>query len=78
MPWTDGGRCAVQEASEPWYNEFIQDQEIEKEMKQLLNERKAALACGYDFVVGVSTEAHKRALLSKAPTLNVVVTGCPR
>ncbi|WNG37753.1 hypothetical protein F0U61_31750 [Archangium violaceum] len=60
------------------YNEFIQDQEIEKEMKQLLNERKAALACGYDFVVGVSTEAHKRALLSKAPTLNVVVTGCPR
>ena len=60
------------------YNEFIQDQEIEKEMKQLLNERKAALACGYDFVVGVSTEAHKRALLSKTPTLNVVVTGCPR
>ncbi len=60
------------------YNEFIQDQEIEKEMKQLLNERNAARACGYDFVVGVSTEAHRRALLSRAPTLNVVVTGCPR
>ncbi|WP_309896567.1 DUF6310 domain-containing protein [Archangium sp.] len=60
------------------YSEFIQDQEIEKELPQLLNERKTALACGYDFVVGVSTEAHKRALLSKVPTLNVVVTGCPR
>jgi len=60
------------------YSEFIQDREIEKELPQLLNERKTALACGYDFVVGVSTEAHKRALLSKVPTLNVVVTGCPR
>ncbi|HSP77629.1 MAG TPA: DUF6310 domain-containing protein [Myxococcaceae bacterium] len=60
------------------YNDFIRDQEIEKEIEQLHKERKAASACGYDFVVGVSTEAHKQALLDKDPELEIVVTGCPR
>ncbi|MBN1208959.1 MAG: hypothetical protein JXB05_29140 [Myxococcaceae bacterium] len=52
--------------------------EIEKEIEQLHKERNAAIACGYDFVVGVSTEAHKQALLDRDPELNIVVTGCPR
>ena len=60
------------------YPDFIQDKEIEKEMKQLNKQRKAAAACGYDFVVGVSTEAHKQALLERDRSLDVVVTGCPR
>ncbi|MDY7227037.1 DUF6310 domain-containing protein [Hyalangium rubrum] len=60
------------------YNAFIQDREIEKELKQLREERAAALACGYDFVVGVSTQAHRDALLEEIPTLNVVITGCTR
>jgi len=60
------------------YNAFIRKQEIEKELKQIRTERAAAAACGYDFVVGVSTQAHKDALLEKVPTLHVVVTGCPR
>ncbi len=36
-----------------------------KEIVQLHKERNAAIACGYDFVIGVSTQAHKEALLHK-------------
>ena len=60
------------------YSDFIQDKEIEKEMKQLNRQRKAAAACGYDFVMGVSTQAHRLALLEADSSLNVVVTGCKR
>ena len=60
------------------YPDFIQDREIEKEMEQLNKQRKAAAACGYDFVVGVSTQAHKDALQREDRRLNVVVTGCKR
>jgi hypothetical protein len=60
------------------YNDFVRDQEIEKEIEQLHKELHAASACQYDFVVGVSTEAHKQALLDKDPELKIVVTGCPR
>ncbi|WP_323379130.1 DUF6310 domain-containing protein [Pyxidicoccus xibeiensis] len=60
------------------YNGFIQEREIEKELKQLDKERDAALACGYDFVVGVSTDAHRLALLKQDPTFKIVVTGCKR
>ncbi|XXF81608.1 DUF6310 domain-containing protein [Myxococcaceae bacterium GXIMD 01537] len=60
------------------YNGFVRDREIENELKQIRKERDAAAKCGYDFVVGVSTEEHKRALLEEIPTLNVVVTGCTR
>jgi hypothetical protein len=60
------------------YPDFIQKQEIEKELKQLKKERAAAAACGYDFVIGVSTQAHKDALLEVDSSLNVVVTGCTR
>ncbi|WP_143097435.1 DUF6310 domain-containing protein [Myxococcus fulvus] len=60
------------------YNEFVQGQEIEREMQQLRREKDAADACGYDFVVGVSTSEHKWALLDRDPELKVVVTGCPR
>ncbi|RKH45600.1 DUF6310 domain-containing protein [Corallococcus sicarius] len=60
------------------YNGFIREQEIEKEIVQLAKERDAALACGYDFVVGVSTDAHRLALLKQEPTFKIVVTGCKR
>ncbi|NVI98917.1 hypothetical protein HV824_12420 [Myxococcus sp. AM009] len=60
------------------YNDFIQDQEIKREIEQLRKERKAAMACGYEFVIGVSTEAHRDALLQENQSLNVVVTGCKR
>jgi len=60
------------------YPDFIQEREIEKEVEQLTKELVAARACGYDFVVGVSTQAHRLALIARIPTLHVVVTGCTR
>lgn len=60
------------------YRVFIQDREIEQELRQLDRERDAALACGYDFVVGVSTHSHRAALLKQDSTFKVVVTGCER
>jgi hypothetical protein len=60
------------------YPDFVQEREIENEVEQLTKELAAARACGYDFVVGVSTQAHKDALREVLPGLNVVVTGCTR
>ncbi|WP_370450822.1 DUF6310 domain-containing protein [Corallococcus sp. CA047B] len=60
------------------YNDFVRDQEIKREVEQLRKERKAAMVCGYEFVIGVSTEAHRDALLQENQSLNVVVTGCRR
>ncbi|MBN8232346.1 hypothetical protein JYK02_33020 [Corallococcus macrosporus] len=60
------------------YNDFVQEREIAKEVKQLTKERRAATACGYGFVVGVSTQVHKDALQQADQSLNVVVTGCKR
>jgi hypothetical protein len=60
------------------YNAFVQEIEIKKELKQIRKEHAIAVACGYDFVIGVSTQAHKDALLREAPFLNIVVTGCTR
>jgi hypothetical protein len=60
------------------YNEFVQEQEIDKELAQLQREKRTAQACGFGFVVGVSTEAHKAALQVREPSLDVVVTGCTR
>ncbi|MBJ6764705.1 hypothetical protein JGU66_28385 [Myxococcaceae bacterium JPH2] len=60
------------------YNEFVRNRETEKEIEQLRNERSAAQACSYDFVVGVSTQPHKDALFELDPSLKIVVTGCKR
>lgn len=60
------------------YPDFVQDKEIKRELIQIEKQRKAAAACGYGYVVGVSTEAHKAALFDEDLTLNVVVTGCER
>jgi hypothetical protein len=60
------------------YNDFVREQEIAKEYEQIKKERDAATACGYRFVIGVSTQAHKDALLQRSRTLNIVVTRCKR
>ncbi|WP_228556596.1 DUF6310 domain-containing protein [Myxococcus sp. AB025B] len=60
------------------YPAFIQAREIEKEMEQLEKEQDAAEACGYGYTIGVSTQAHKDALLERDQSLNIVVTGCKR
>jgi hypothetical protein len=60
------------------YPAFIRRREIEKEMEQIREERRAAAACGYGYMIGVSTQAHKEALLREDRSLNIVVTGCKR
>ncbi len=60
------------------YPDFVQDKEIKRELKQLRKQRDAARHCGYDYVVGVSTEEHKDALLQEERFLKIVVTGCTR
>ena len=60
------------------YSDFIQRREIAQELEQIEKERRAAEACGYDFIIGVSTQAHKEALLQADQSLTVVVTGCKR
>jgi hypothetical protein len=60
------------------YNAFIRRMTIQEELPLLREERDIAAACGYDFVVGVSTQAHKDALLAEDQSLNIVVTGCKR
>jgi hypothetical protein len=60
------------------YNAFVRRREIEQELEQIEKEKDAAAACGYGYVIGVSTQAHKDALLRADRFLNVVVTGCKR
>jgi hypothetical protein len=60
------------------YTDFLQGQVVREQVAKMREERNIAAACGYGFVVGVSTEAHKEALLEEEATLNIVVTGCKR
>lgn len=60
------------------YSAFLQNQVAAKQVEQLREERDTAEACGYGFVVGVSSAAHKSALLYQEPFLEIVVTGCTR
>jgi hypothetical protein len=60
------------------YSPFLQKEVVKKESPKLREERKVAVECGYDFVVGVSSAAHKAALEREARELKIVVTGCPR
>ncbi|WP_370450775.1 DUF6310 domain-containing protein [Corallococcus sp. CA047B] len=62
------------------YSDFLQEQVVKDQVAEMLEERGIARACGYGFVVGVSTHAHKEALIDLDPSLspNLVVTGCER
>ena len=60
------------------YSDFLQEQAVEDQIKEFKEERSIARACGYGFVVGVSTEAHKAALKRADDTFDIVVTGCKR
>jgi hypothetical protein len=60
------------------FNDFVKDQAIRKQLPDLREERDIAATCGYGFMIGVSTEEHRDALLAQDPRFNIVVTGCPR
>ncbi len=60
------------------YSDFLQLQVVEDQLEEFREELSIAQSCGYDFVIGVSSAAHKEALLREAPALKIVVTGCKR
>jgi uncharacterized protein DUF6310 len=60
------------------YTDFLRDQVIRDQVLEMQEERDIAAACGYGFVIGVSSAAHKEALLRQDPSLKIVVTGCKR
>jgi Family of unknown function (DUF6310) len=55
------------------YNPFVQRIELQKQVEEGQRERDLAAACGYDFVIGVRTEAHRQMLKNAARDLNVVL-----
>lgn len=57
----------------------LQDIVVKKQTRDFLTERKLAMACGFDFRVGVRSAAHKKALEYAEPTLEdlmVVMDWC--
>ncbi|HLL02457.1 MAG TPA: DUF6310 domain-containing protein, partial [Myxococcaceae bacterium] len=55
------------------YNPFVQQMELANQVEEGLRERELAAACGYGFVIGVRTEAHRRMLEEAEPRLTVVL-----
>ncbi|MDY7227886.1 DUF6310 domain-containing protein [Hyalangium rubrum] len=60
------------------YSDFLQEQVIRDQIREFEEERSIARVCGYGFVIGVSTEAHKAALLEVDDSFDIAVTGCER
>lgn len=58
------------------YTPFLQKRVIDRQIEELKRERDLAHACGYDFIIAVSSTAHREALHKKEPRLKIVVTGC--
>ncbi|RUO90815.1 hypothetical protein D7Y11_23245 [Corallococcus sp. AB018] len=60
------------------YSDYLRERVIEQQVEEFQEDRKIAEACGYSFVVGVSSAAHKEALLRLDSSLQIAVTGCKR
>ncbi|MCP3103124.1 DUF6310 domain-containing protein [Myxococcus sp. K15C18031901] len=58
------------------YSRFLRAKVVDTQVPELQRERAIALGCGYGFRVGVSSEAHRAALLVLDADLDIVVTGC--
>jgi Family of unknown function (DUF6310) len=58
------------------YSFFLRNQVVTDQVEEMREERNIATACGYGFEIGVSSAAHKQALLDLESSLNIVVTGC--
>jgi hypothetical protein len=60
------------------YKPYLKKQVVRDQLKEFDEDRRLAEACGYVFKVGVSSEAHKKALEAADPSFDIVVTGCKR
>jgi capsular polysaccharide biosynthesis protein len=63
------GRCAVASAGAAAMGLGVQVIVVKSQVPKLRHERALALACGFDFHVGVRREEHKEALEEEAPDL---------
>jgi hypothetical protein len=55
------------------YSPFVQRTELDRQITEGRRERDLAAACGYHFVIGVRTEAHKEMLERSASDLTIVL-----
>lgn len=58
------------------FTPFLQGKVIRHQVPELQRERGIARECGYDFVIGVTSAAHRTALLFEDSTLQIVVMKC--
>ncbi|WP_414639150.1 DUF6310 domain-containing protein [Archangium sp.] len=68
-PGGTGGGASSKRLPPPRSQTFF----VRMKMPEIQRERELAKACGYRFVVGVHSKAHKEALLMADNTLDVVV-----
>ncbi|WP_223637207.1 DUF6310 domain-containing protein [Corallococcus sp. EGB] len=55
------------------YSPFVRRAELQKQVEEAKRERALAEACGYQFAIGVRTEAHKKLLEILLPDFNIVL-----
>jgi hypothetical protein len=55
------------------YKPFVRRIELDKQVEEARRERELAAACGYDFVIGVRSEVHKKLLEGRLPGFNIVL-----
>ncbi|NNC18698.1 hypothetical protein HRD49_11365 [Corallococcus exiguus] len=55
------------------YSPFVRQAELQKQVDEAKRERALAEACGFQFSIGVRTEAHKKLLEALLPDFNIVL-----
>ena len=55
------------------YNPFVRRSELAKQVEDAKSERALAAACGYQFSIGVRSDAHKKLLEALLPGFNIVL-----
>ncbi|WP_434384782.1 DUF6310 domain-containing protein [Melittangium boletus] len=55
------------------YKPFVRRSELQKQVEEANRERALAVACGYQFAIGVRTEMHKQLLKALLPDFDIMV-----
>ncbi len=55
------------------YDPFVRRIELQKQVEEARRERELAAACGYDFAIGVRSDAHEKLLEALLPGFNIVL-----
>ncbi|WP_338023463.1 DUF6310 domain-containing protein [Archangium primigenium] len=55
------------------YSPFVRRSELQKQVEEANRERALAVACGYQFAIGVRTEMHKQLLKALLPDFDIMV-----